>query len=238
MTRRNKVYFIIVAAGGGTRFGGDIPKQFMYLGDKIVLRHSIDTFQKFCAEDGIEGSIILVLSPAGRILWSKQAVALYPGIRIAEGGPTRAYSVANALSLVEDAAAGDIIMVHDGARPLMTVDLLRRLIGTVRSGNKAVVPAIAPTDSLMQKTEGPFAAPVCRSNYIAVQTPQAFDAETLIESYSKKKGDIAAMTDDASVVFSVTGKPIFYIEGEDTNIKITKPSDLPLAEYLVEQCSR
>lgn len=232
-----KIYFIIVAAGGGTRFGGDIPKQFCQLAGKTVVCHSIDTFYRYCEKRGIDGTVILVLSPSGKDFWEKSETGRYPDILIADGGATRAQSVANALSLIPSVCAEDMIMVHDAARPMMSECLLERLAKAVEDGHKAVVPAIAPTDSLMEKSGDETACPVCRSNYVAVQTPQAFDASCLIESYRKQNEGIARMTDDASVVYAATGLPIRYVEGEPTNIKITNPADLPLAEILLEQCS-
>lgn len=157
----DRIYFIIVAAGGGTRFGGDIPKQFRQLAGKTVVCHSIDTFRRYCHRQGLDGTVILVLSPAGKEFWSKREAARYPGVIIADGGSTRAESVCNALGLASEARDGDIIMVHDGARPLMTEALLERLTAAVQNGSKAVVPAIAPTDSLMEKVPRRWSLPCC-----------------------------------------------------------------------------
>ncbi len=238
MASGNRIYFVIVAAGGGTRFGGDIPKQFRQLAGKTVVCHSIDTFYRFCEKRSIAGTVILVLSPAGKDFWQRQDSCNYPDLLIADGGATRAESVSNSLGLIGPICEGDIIMVHDGARPLITESLLDRLTDAVQVGLKAIVPAIAPTDSLMKKDCGSTARPVCRGDYLAVQTPQAFDGPTLIDAYRKQSDDIARMTDDASVVYAACGTPISYVEGETTNIKITNPADLPLAEILLTQCSR
>ncbi len=237
MSSLKKIYFIIVAAGGGTRFGGDIPKQFRQLAGKTVVCHSIDTFYRYCKKHGIDGTVILVLSPAGKDFWNAKDAYTYPHIMIADGGDTRAESVSNALKLISSADAESIIMVHDGARPLMSEPLLERLTNAVAEGHTAVVNEIAHTDSLMEKGAGEGACPVCRSNYIAVQTPQAFEAACIMEAYRKQSGDIARMTDDASVVYAATQTPISYVEGETRNIKITNPADLPLAEILLAQCS-
>ncbi len=233
-----KIYFIIVAAGGGTRFGGDIPKQFRQLGGKTVLCHSIDTFTRYCRQTGVSGEIIIVLSQAGKEFWNEHESSAYPGVAIVPGGATRAESVSNAIDTIKDFSEEDIIMVHDGARPLISCNLLRRLSDAVTGGCRAVVPALAPTDSLMEKTDGSGAMPVDRSRFLAVQTPQAFKAEVLKKSYASQKEDIARMTDDASVVFAATFTPIEYIEGEVSNIKVTNPADLPLAEILLTQCCR
>lgn len=237
MNCNRTIHFIIVAAGGGTRFGGDIPKQFRLLAGKPVLCRSIDTFERFCCHNAISGRVILVLSGSGLHFWRESLSAAYPSVSTVSGGATRAESVANALAEIPDGNGGDIIMVHDGARPLMTENLLERLVRAIDSGCKAVVPAIAPTDSLMKRTGDDCASPVMRSDYLAVQTPQAFISATLLDAYSEVKNNIAAMTDDASVVFAATGQAVNFIDGEATNIKITNPADLPLAEILIEQCS-
>jgi len=233
----DKIYFVIVAAGEGTRFGGDIPKQFRQLAGKTVVCHSIDTFYHFCKDKEIDGTIILVLSQAGKDFWNENKSSLYPEVLIANGGVTRAESVYNALKIIPAIGAGDIIMVHDGARPLMTDLLLERLTYAIRDGHKAVVPAIPPTDSLMEKDSDGGARPVCRAHYLAVQTPQAFDGASFVEAYRKQSSDIMLMTDDASVFYAATGIHISYVDGETTNIKITNPADLTLAEILLAQCS-
>ena len=79
--------------------------------------------------------------------------------------------------------------------------------------------------------------PVDRSSFLAVQTPQAFHADTLISAYRNQKDNLARMTDEASVVFASTNSPIEYVDGDVRNIKITNPADLPLAEILLQQCS-
>lgn len=237
MNNDRTVYFIIVAAGGGTRFGGDIPKQFRLLAGKPLLCRSIDSFGKFCNHNNIRGKVILVLSDSGLDFWNNTLSGEYPLVETVKGGATRAESVSKALVEISADNRRDIIMIHDGARPLLTEKLLARLIEAVDNGSRAVVPAITPTDSLMKLDGDGCASPVKRSDYLAVQTPQAFLAGTILSAYNQVQADIAAMTDDASVVFAATGRLVDYIDGETTNIKITNPADLPLAEILIEQCS-
>ncbi len=217
---KGTVYFIIVAAGGGTRFGGDIPKQFLKLGGKPVVCHSIDLFRSVAASSGIKSDIVLVLSENHHDLWRKLcAEAGYTSPLIVTGGATRAQSVEAAIAAVNPTAQ-DIVLVHDGARPLAGEPLVRRIIDTCHSGTPAVVPALKPTDSLMELSNDDSAAPVDRARYLAVQTPQGFNR----------------MTDDASVAYAA-GCRVQYVEGNPYNLKITNPADLEIAEVLLRRCS-
>lgn len=238
MVSGKQIFFIIVAAGGGTRFGGDIPKQFRMLDNRPVLCHSIDTFNDFCRHNGIDGHIYVVLSPQGRRYWNTHLLEKYCCVNTVIGGPTRAQSVSAALKMVSMANPmhSSIVMIHDGARPLISNSLLGRLVDAIYNGHHAVVPACSPTDSLMSINQPQEGVPVDRSCFVAVQTPQAFHYATISRAYEKMADRIATMTDDASVVYSAFGTPIHYVEGDVTNIKITNPADLPLAHILL--CSR
>lgn len=227
------VHFVIVAAGGGSRFGGDIPKQFRSLAGKAVVCHSIDTFASFCSARGIEYTLTIVLSDSGRSYWQDISAEGYAGVKIVTGGASRAHSVYNAVCSLADAAAGDYVFVHDAARPLVSKDILTSLIDAFNAGSKAVVPVIEPTDSLMAVETATTAIPVPRSNYRAVQTPQAFEYTCLKAAYDKMKESLSAMTDDASVVFAATGCSIDTVAGEPRNLKITHSSDLLIAEQLL-----
>lgn len=227
------VHFIIVAAGGGSRFGGDIPKQFRQLVGKAVVCHSLDTFASFCRAKGINYTLTVVLSENGRPYWQNISAQGYTDVRIASGGASRAHSVYNALRSLVDASAGDYVFVHDAARPLVSEAILTSLINRCNAGSKAVVPVIEPTDSLMAFETADTAIPVQRSNFRAVQTPQAFEYSTLVAAYDKMKDNLSSMTDDASVVYAATGCPIDTVAGEPRNLKITHSSDLLIAEQLL-----
>lgn len=233
---KGTVYFIIVAAGGGTRFGGDIPKQFLKLGGKPVVCHSIDLFRSVAASSGIKSDIVLVLSENHHDLWRKLcAEAGYTSPLIVTGGATRAQSVEAAIAAVNPTEQ-DIVLVHDGARPLAGEPLVRRIIDTCISGTPAVVPALKPTDSLMELSNDDSAAPVDRARYLAVQTPQGFNGKLLADAYRTCRADIARMTDDASVAYAA-GCRVQYVEGNPYNLKITNPADLEIAEVLLRRCS-
>lgn len=227
------VHFIIVAAGGGSRFGGDIPKQFRLLAGKAVVCHSIDTFTSFCLARGIRFTITVVLSGSGRPYWAKISADSYSAVKIVPGGASRAHSVYNAVLSLEGAEAGDYVLIHDAARPLVSESIIDELLSACNAGAEAVVPVIAPTDSLMAVETATAAIPVPRSHYRAVQTPQAFEYSCLAEAYDIMKDSLAAMTDDASVVYAAVGRPIKTVPGDPCNMKITHSSDLIIAEQLI-----
>ena len=151
------------------------------------------------------------------------------------GGATRAQSVEAAIAAVNPTEQ-DIVLVHDGARPLAGEPLVRRIIDTCHSGTPAVVPALKPTDSLMELSNDDSAAPVDRARYLAVQTPQGFNGKLLANAYRTCRADIARMTDDASVAYAA-GCRVQYVEGNPYNLKITNPADLEIAEVLLRRCS-
>lgn len=227
------VHFVIVAAGGGSRFGGDIPKQFRLLAGKAVVCHSLDTFASFCSLRGIRFTLTVVLSESGRPYWEKISAGSYSAVNIVPGGASRAHSVYNAVLSLKDATAGDYVFIHDAARPLVSDSIIDALISSCNSGAKAVVPVIEPTDSLMAVDTSSTAIPVPRSHFRAVQTPQAFEYCCLAEAYDRMKDSLSAMTDDASVVYAATGRPIETVAGEPRNLKITHSSDLLIAEQLM-----
>lgn len=220
---------IIVAAGTGTRFGGDLPKQYLPLGKsrKPVLMHTVSAF----ASAGFEpGDIYLVLSKDMRDFWAGQCASNgFVSPRVIDGGATRFNSVKNALNAI-DLQPDDRVLIHDGARPLVNPQLIARVVDTLNHKN-AVIPVIPVTDSL-RVTEGcDRSAPVDRSVYRAVQTPQGFTAQILKRAYDTDYKP--EFTDDASVVEN-SGIEVSIVDGDRDNIKITAPTDLIVAEALLK----
>ncbi|MBD5182719.1 MAG: 2-C-methyl-D-erythritol 4-phosphate cytidylyltransferase [Bacteroidales bacterium] len=226
-----KVYFVIVAAGSGSRFGSTLPKQFLTLDGKPVLLHSIETVQ----QELPQAQIILVLSESGREIWEDMARRYnFPAPAVVLGGAQRTDSVRNALDACRNLGCNnhDIIMVHDGARPLVSANLIKNLYKAVRDF-EGVVPAISLTDSIVKVEQDGTGRGVDRSKYRAVQTPQAFRSGILMEAYNAALPSSQAFTDDASVVEAYTGNGTHIIDGENTNIKITNPADLKIAEIIL-----
>jgi len=218
-------YAIIVAGGTGSRMGGSLPKQFMLLRDKPVLYYSIKTFLD--AYDDLE--IILVL-PAAFTDIGEEIIDAYfdkEKIKIAIGGDTRFQSVKNGLKLVEEES---IIFVHDAVRCLVSVNLIRRCYELAMQTG-AAVPVIPSKDSVRILNDDGNGE-VDRNKIMLVQTPQTFHSKILLPAFDIDYKD--KFTDEATVV-EAYGLRVSLAEGEETNIKITRPMDLLIAEKVIEQ---
>ena len=218
-----KAYAVIVAGGKGLRMGGDVPKQFLPIGGKPVLMHTIEAFRR--ALDDVE--IVLVLPAEQHDYWQKlcKDYKFHSPELIAKGGETRFHSVKNGLaSLPNDLEA--VVGVHDGVRPFVSKETIRRCFAAAAEG-KAVVPVVAVVETVRQILPDGKSVTRPRDEYRLVQTPQTFPLALLKEAYQQPFSD--AFTDDASVVEAL-GKDIVMIEGNRENIKITTPSDLRIAE--------
>ncbi len=222
-----KTVAIIVAGGSGTRFGAQLPKQFLELGGMPILMRTIQAFG-----EGGDGSFdVIVTLPEGQMgLWHDLCDRYGFAVphRVVPGGETRWHSVKNALDSIGDIADVDIIAVHDGVRPLASSALIHRILEAARHDG-AAIPVVMLNDSVRQVTEESSHA-LDRSSLRAVQTPQAFDARLLLEAYAQPFDP--TFTDDASVVERL-GHSVTLVEGEAANLKITRPMDLALAEYLL-----
>jgi 2-C-methyl-D-erythritol 4-phosphate cytidylyltransferase len=218
-----KKYAIIVAGGAGTRMGANLPKQFMLLKGKPVIYYSIKTFLD--AYDDLQ--IILVL-PSEYINTGNEIINGYfdkKRIQITAGGETRFQSVKNGLALVEEES---IIFVHDGVRCLLTKELIHRCYQKALETGTAI-PAIASKDSirLLKREES---AAFDRNKVMLVQTPQTFQSKILLPAFNIDYKD--EFTDEATVV-EASGIKVSLVEGEENNIKITRPGDLFVAEKLI-----
>ena len=222
-----KQYAVIVAGGSGTRLGSEIPKQFLSLNGRPVLWWSMKAFH----DENPDTRLILVLPQEYLSLWNNMFASLpaeeqYPH-EIATGGTTRVQSVKNGLSLIED--ENSYVAIHDGARPLVTPELIHRGWETVKI-NGACIPGVAVTDSLRYKENDHTTASVDRACYVAVQTPQVFESAMIKEAY-EAAGD-KSFTDDAAVAEN-SGKHITLFEGSYDNIKITNPRDMAIAAVIM-----
>ncbi len=219
-----KTYAIIVAGGQGIRMGTAIPKQFLDLDGKPVLYHTIKAFLDTIPEI----NIILVL-PENQISYAQMILQSFSeriDITIVAGGATRFESVQNGMA---DLVADDsIIFVHDGVRPLVSVDLIKRCYNAALEKGNAI-PAITATDS-MRILKHNIAHAIDRNGIRIIQTPQTFKASILLPAMQQSYQD--SFTDEATVVESF-GIKINLVEGEKSNIKITTPEDLLIAETLI-----
>ncbi|MFZ1260771.1 MAG: 2-C-methyl-D-erythritol 4-phosphate cytidylyltransferase [Chitinophagaceae bacterium] len=216
-------YAIIVAGGTGTRMGRSLPKQFILLKDKPVLYYTLKTF----LESYTDLQIILVL-PVEFTDMGQEIIDAYfdkERIKITAGGDTRFQSVKNGLALVDDEA---IIFVHDGVRCLLSKELIHRCYAqAVETGT--AIPAIISKDSIRLVTEEGNEA-YDRNNVMLIQTPQTFHSKILLPAFQIDYKD--KFTDEATVV-EAYGMKVSLVEGEENNIKITRPVDLLIAESII-----
>lgn len=221
-------YVIIVAGGKGLRMGSDLPKQFLPVGGKPVLMHTLERFRQYSPEL----QIILVLPEAQQDYWHRlcDKYRFRMDYRLANGGATRFHSVQNGLALVPDDARG-VVGVHDGVRPFPSIKVIRNCYETARR-QQAAIPAIPVVETVRRLSghDRRQSATVPRDDYRLVQTPQVFDIQLLKAANRQPYSD--AFTDDASVVESY-GHAITLVEGNRENIKITTPFDMRVAEALL-----
>lgn len=219
------IYNIIVAAGSGSRFGAALPKQYCLMNGRPVLMHTIENMRRALPQS----QIVLVLNRDFIDYWTELCVKYsFISPKVVEGGDTRWQSVKNAID--EIPADAQVITVHDGARPIVDSMMVERLISALDDAVGAI-PVVSVTDSLRQIVES-GSTPVDRSLYKAVQTPQAFHADKLIEAYSLPFD--ATFTDDASVLAAL-GYDVALVEGDTYNIKITNPLDIEIAQLYLRQ---
>jgi len=220
---------IIPAAGTGKRFGSVTPKQFLHIKGKPVLAHTVAAFQSVEAVD----EIILAVPP-GFVETTRGLVNEYAFtkvVHIIEGKKSRAESIIEALYKMSDGA--DIVLVHDGVRPLVSRSLINAVIAATQQ-HRAAITAVPVTDTLKKANAAGFITETCdRSLFYQVQTPQGFSCDLLKEAYRAVKNP-EAYTDDSAVV-EAFGHPVFIVPGEKRNIKITTETDLFFAGVLMEQ---
>jgi len=215
---------VIVAAGSSRRMGGQ-DKVTALLGGRTVLARVVDTFQ----DCKLIGRIVIVLG-ASNLEWGRRLVVEQGWSKVSDvcaGGERRQDSVAAGLSRL---AGCCWIVVHDGARPLLTEDLISRGLAAAEETGAAV--AAVPVGDTIKLAEGGFVCETLpRDKLWAVQTPQVFRIDIISEAYRQAEGEV---TDDASLVEQM-GYPVKLYTGSYDNMKITTPDDLALAEVLVKK---
>lgn len=218
---------IILAGGKGKRMGAKISKQYLELKGKPILYYTIKRFASY--ED--INKIILVL-PKDEIEYCKKEVLDKYSLKvdlIVEGGKERQDSVYNALEkLIDD----EIVLIHDGARPFVSERIIEQGI-KYASLYGAAAPGVMPKDTIKIKDESGFSLSTPdRNTLVAIQTPQVFKLDIIKECHRRIKEEKRIVTDDTMVV-EAYDKKVYLYEGDYTNIKVTTPEDLILAEKLI-----
>ena len=210
---------IIVAAGRGTRMGGDLPKQWQGLAGRPVLAHAVDALRAA----GL-APVVLALHPDDM---ERAAALLGDGVEAVAGGATRAASVRAALEALESRGPARVL-IHDGARPLLRPYLIARLMAALDHG-PAAAPAVAVTDALWRGAGGLVEAAVPRDGLFRAQTPQAFDFAAILAAHRTHAGEAA---DDVEIA-RAAGLDVRIVEGDEDNIKLTWPGDFARAERIL-----
>ncbi|WP_395345149.1 2-C-methyl-D-erythritol 4-phosphate cytidylyltransferase [Ningiella sp. W23] len=239
---------IIPAAGSGSRMKVATPKQYLTIHNKTLIEHSICAFLN---RSDIE-LIVVCLQPEDSYFRSL-SVSKHAKIATVTGGDTRAKSVLNGLSYILDNARSDMTLVHDAARPGISQAAINRLLSGIQLHSASceasgAILALPVVDTIKRASNKPFKSEqkdalsntryidttVDRSHLFQAQTPQAFSAKKLFEALNHSLESGQTITDEASAM-EQAGELVQIIEGESRNVKVTRPEDLALAEFYLQQ---
>lgn len=231
MSENQRVGAVILAGGQGRRMHSSVQKQYLALAGRPLISYALETFGRSAVDE-----LVLVVA-AGEIPYVEREIL--PGLdvgkltAVVEGGRERCHSVYEGLKAL---CGCDYVLIHDGARPLVTEDIIARAICGAKEYDACVV-GMPVKDTIKLADEAGFAAATPdRSRLWQVQTPQAFVYPLVRAAYDALMADAAmqqSVTDDAMVVETFTDRRVRLVEGSYTNLKVTTPEDLILAETLI-----
>lgn len=215
--------FIITAGGIGTRMGTELPKQFLLVHNKPILIHTLERFYEFDPT----AQLIITLPEQWISYWEDLLKLNYCKIphQVIVGGGERYFSIKNAI----DVATGDLIGVHDGVRPSVSILTIQNCINSAID-NGSGIPFLELKESIRNVVDGKSSAAV-RNDFVLVQTPQIFKSEILRKAYQQSFNN--KITDDASLV-EQAGYSISLVPGNEENIKVTTPQDLQIVELFLK----
>ena len=220
---------IILAGGKGKRMGSAISKQFIDIKGKPIIYY---TLKKFSENKKIDN--IIVVLPEDEVKYFKENILKKYELRINKiviGGKERQDSVYNALKSLKNSST-DIVLIHDGARPFISERIINEGIKFAEIYG-AAAPGVMPKDTIKVKNEKNFSVDTPnRANLVSIQTPQVFKFDEILECHEKRRYNGEMVTDDTMVVEKY-GYSVYLYDGEYTNIKVTTPEDLILAERLI-----
>lgn len=222
-----KVIALIPAAGMGRRMAAGINKQYLLLGGKPIVAHTVSIFQEM---EGVD-EVYLVI-PAEEIPYCREQVVERYGLTkvrsIVPGGAERQHSVLNGLRALEDVSDDDVILIHDGVRPFIPVRVIEEAVAVARKHDGALV-AVPAKDTIKLVAEGVVTETPPRERLWLAQTPQAFRYGIIRQAHESAASADYLGTDDASLVERL-GLKVHVVQGDYRNIKITTPEDMQLAE--------
>ena len=218
---------VVVAGGAGTRLGGSVRKQYLQLAGVPVLLRAVRAFTLHPAI----AQVVVVLPPEDAAAPPPWLAEL--GVTIAAGGAERGDSVWSGLQAVSPDV--DRVLVHDGARPLVTREVIDRVIAGC--GDEGAIAGVPVTDTIKSvDAEGLVAGTPDRATLWQAQTPQGFPRRRLVDAYRHARADGVVATDDAAVYERYAG-PVRVVMGAPENLKVTRPGDLEIAEVLLRRIS-
>ena len=220
-----RVVALVVAAGRGNRFGGDLPKQWLELDGRPLLRHSLGLL---AAHPDI-AEVRAVIHPDDRARYEAASAGLRLNPPI-QGGNTRQESVRLGLEALADTPP-DLVLIHDGARPFVDAGLIHRVLKSLKTA-KGAIPAMPVHDTLKRGKDGMIIGTEPRDGLFRAQTPQGFHYVEILEAHRQAAG--RELTDDASVL-EANGVPVALVEGAEDNVKITTRPDLARAAARFER---
>jgi 2-C-methyl-D-erythritol 4-phosphate cytidylyltransferase len=223
------VVALVVAAGSGSRLGGDIPKALRELDGRPLVSHSLEGL----AAGGVDRAVIVIAPGLDDDFAGVVAGSPIPA-RCVHGGAERQDSVLNGLAAIAadpDLAAARYVLVHDAARALVPADVVRRVIEALIGGAVAAIPVLPVVDTIREVT-ATGSATVDRSRLRAVQTPQGFSRDVLELAHQLVADQDLQVTDDAAAVEAL-GYPVVLVPGDREALKVTEPLDLLFAEAIV-----
>lgn len=215
---------VIPAAGVGKRMNSSTPKQFINVGGKTILAHTVDKFHQWAATYGHHIIVMVALSEGEKLPNDVKDVA------VCEGGETRSDSVYSAMTSLHAVLQFDWVMVHDAARPLISPDDIERLFQTLKDDNVGGILAEKITATVKRVCEGEIVETLPREDLYLAQTPQMFRFDLLAEALSAERSHL---TDEAAAIEAAGHQPKIVI-GKADNIKITTPEDLTFFEWVVQ----
>ena len=231
-------YGVVVAGGIGSRMGAEKPKQFLTIGSKPIIVHTVEKFVLFSDLEKI-----IVLTPEDWIEYTRDLLkknlgdALMGRVAVIQGGATRNETIMNSISYIEQNYGlndDTVIITHDAVRPFVTHRIIQDNIDAVMQygATDTVVPA---TDTIVESLDGDIISFIPdRSKMYQGQTPQSFKAKELRDTYMALTQEEKDILTDATKIYVLKGKPVKLVKGESFNIKITYPYDLEVAETLLK----
>ncbi|CAJ1957124.1 unnamed protein product [Cylindrotheca closterium] len=237
------VGFVLLAGGTGSRMKASMPKQYLPLRGVPVLHHSLDLFlnrlPEFCNEKGVAppDHVVLVMDPSYQPEYQPIADKYPEGkLSFANPGVERQGSVENGLNKLVEVSGGKVTFaaIHDSARPLVTIEEICNVVGDAQENGAAVL-GVPCKATIKESEDGAFVQrTIPRARLWEVHTPQVVNIDTLLRGFRKVEEENLEVTDDVSIVEAL-GEPVKLTRGEYTNLKITTPEDMDVAEAILEE---